>query len=60
LKRFKSENFEVKNVRFGRSITGKDEIIEKIEQDRRNSIHDIDKDLNIDYKTVLNHLEKIE
>jgi len=33
--------------------------MEKVEQDRHISSHDIDKKLlNIDYKTVLNHLEK--
>jgi len=32
--------------------------MEKVEQDRHISGHDIDKELNIDQKTVLNHLEK--
>jgi len=45
--------------RSDRLITGKvDEIMEKVEQDRRISNHDIGKELNIDYKSVLNHLEK--
>jgi len=35
-----------------------DEIMEKVEQDRHISSYDIDKELNIDYKTVLNHLKK--
>jgi len=35
-----------------------DEIMEKVEQDRHISSHDISKELNIDHKTVLNHLEK--
>jgi len=32
--------------------------MEKVEQDQYISSHDIGKELNIDYKTVLNHLEK--
>jgi len=32
--------------------------MKKIEQDRHISNHDIDKEINIDHKTVLNHLEK--
>jgi len=32
--------------------------MEKVEQDQRISNHDIDKELNIDHKTVLNYLEK--
>jgi len=32
--------------------------MEKIEQDRHIGSHDIGKELNIDHKTVLNHLEK--
>jgi len=61
-KRFQSRNFDVEGApRSGRLITGKvDEIMEKIEQDPHISSHDIDKELNIDYKTVLNHLEKTE
>jgi len=61
-KLFQSENFYVKDAsRSGRPITGKvDEIIEKVEQDRHISSHDIGKELNIDYKTVLNCLEKVE
>jgi len=59
-KRFQSGNFDVKNAPcFGRPIIEKiDEIIEKIEQNRHISSHDISKELNIDHKTVLNHLEK--
>jgi len=60
-KRFlESGNFDVKDaVRSGRPITGKvDEIIEKVEQNRYISSYDIGKELNIDYKTVSNHLEK--
>jgi len=33
--------------------------MEKVEQGRYISSHDIGKDLNIDYKTILNHLEKV-
>jgi len=41
------------------SITGKvDEITKKVEQDWHISSYDICKELNIDHKTVLNHLEK--
>jgi len=40
------------------SIGKVDEIVEKVEQDRHISSHDIDKKLNINHKTVLNHLEK--
>jgi len=32
--------------------------MEKVEQDQYISSYDIGKELNIDYKTVLNHLEK--
>ena len=40
-------------------IAGKvDEIMEKMEQDRHISSHDIGKELNIDHKIVLNHLKK--
>jgi len=51
---FQSGKFNVKDAsRFGRSITGKvDEIMEKVEQDWHISSYDIDKELNIDYKTV--------
>jgi len=73
-KRFQSRNFDVKIFyikifdvnnfdasRSGRLITGKvDEMMEKVEQDRHISSHNIDKELNIDYKTILNHLEKTE
>jgi len=59
-KRFYSGNFDVKGAhRSGRLITGKvDKIMEKVKQDWHISSHDIGKELNIDYKTVLNHLEK--
>jgi len=59
-KRFQSENFDVKDVTCsGRSITGKvDKIMEKVERNRHISSHDINKELNINYKIVLNHLEK--
>ncbi|KOX77682.1 hypothetical protein WN51_09347, partial [Melipona quadrifasciata] len=40
-------------------ITGKiDEIMEEIEQDPHIGNHDIGKELNIDHKTVSNHLKK--
>ena len=60
LKRFQSGNFDVKDAtRPDRPITGKvDEIVEKIEQNRHIISRDNDKRLNIDYKTVSNHLEK--
>ena len=46
-------------VRSGRPITEKtDEIMEKIEQNRHVGSRDIGKGLNVDHKTVLNHLEK--
>jgi len=32
--------------------------IEKVEQDRHINSHNIDKELNINHKTVLNYLEK--
>jgi len=59
-KHFQSGNFYVKDAsRSDRPITGKvDEIMEKVEQDRYISSHDIGKKLNIDHKTVLKHLEK--
>jgi len=59
-KRFQSGNFDVKNApRCDRPIAEKvDKIMEKIEQDQHISSHDIGKELNIDHKTVLNHLEK--
>jgi len=59
---FQSRNFDVKDApRSGQSITGKvNEIIEKVEQDGHFGNHDIRKELNIDHKTVLNHLEKAE
>jgi len=59
-KHFQSRNFDVKDARCSdRPITGKvDEIMEKVEQDRHISSHDISKELNINHKIVLNHLEK--
>ena len=58
--RFRSRNFDVKDEpRFGRPTTEKsDEILEKIEQDRHISSHDIAYELNIHHQTVLNHLQK--
>ncbi|XP_020298171.1 histone-lysine N-methyltransferase SETMAR-like, partial [Pseudomyrmex gracilis] len=58
-KRFQSGNFDVKDApRSGRPITEKvDEIMKIIEQDRHISSHEIGKQLNIDHKTVLNHLQ---
>jgi len=58
-KRFQSENFDVKDtLRSGRPITEKvDEIMEKVEQDRHISSHDIVKKLNRNHKTILNHFE---
>jgi len=54
-KRFLSGNFNVKDApHSGRPITGKFvEIIEKIEQNRHVSNHDIGVELNIDHKTIL-------
>jgi len=58
IQRFQSGNFDVKDtLRSGRLITGKVEIMEKVEQDQHISSHDIDKELNINHKIVLNHLE---
>ncbi len=58
--RFRSGNFDVKDApRSGRPIVEKvDEIMEKIDQDRHISCHDIAKALNIHHQTVLNHLKK--
>ena len=58
--RFRSGNFDVKDVpRSSRPITEKsDEIIEKIEQDRHISSHDIAYELNIHHQTVFNHMQK--
>jgi len=54
-KRFQSGNFYIKNVsRSDRPITE----MEKVEQDLHISSHDIGKELNIDHKTVSNHLKK--
>ena len=52
--RFRSRNFDVKDEpRSNRPITEKsDEILEKIEQDRHISSHDIAYELNIHYQTV--------
>jgi len=59
-KRFQSGNFYVKDApRSDRPISGKvDEIVEKVEQDTSAVMISHDKELNIDHKTVLNHLEK--
>ena len=58
--RFRSGNFDVKDEpRPGRPIVEKvDEIRYKIEVDRHISSRDIATELNIDHKTVLNHLHK--
>jgi len=57
-KRFQSRNFYVKDASCSdRSITGK--AMEKVKQDQHIGSHDINKELNIDHKIVLNHLEKI-
>ena len=58
--RFRSGNFDVKDEpRPGRPIVEKvDEILKKIEVDRHISSRDIATELNIDHKTVLNHLHK--
>ena len=58
--RFRSGNFEVKDEpRPDRPIVEKvDEILEKIEVDRHISSRDIATELNIDHKSVLNHLHK--
>jgi len=61
---FNPETFMSKMHFAGRPFTGKvDEIMEKVKQDRPKlniSGHDIGNELNIDHKTVLNHLEKAE
>ena len=59
-KRFQFWNFDVKDAPCsGRPMIAKvDDIIEKIEQDRHIGSRDIVKELNIDHKTVLNHLNK--
>lgn len=58
--RFRSGNFDVKDApRSGRPAFEKvDEILEKVDQDRHISSHDIALELNIHHQTVLNHLEK--
>lgn len=58
--RFRSGNFDVKDApRSGRPITEKvDEILQKIYEDRHISSYHIAEELNIDHKTVLNHLKK--
>jgi len=49
----------IKTLRAGRPIIEKvDEILQKIEEDRHISSYDIAAELNIDQKTVLNHLHK--
>ena len=55
LARYRSRNFDVKDEpRSGRPITKKsDKILEKIEQDRHISSHDIAYELNIGHQTVL-------
>ena len=58
--RFRSDNFDVKDEpRPGRPIVEQvDEILKRIEVDRYISFRDISTELNIDHKTVLNHLHK--
>ena len=57
---FRFGNFDVKDaLRFGRSITKKSKnILEKIEQDRHISSHDVAYELNIHHQTVLNNSQK--
>lgn len=58
--RFRSGNFDVKDVRrSGRPITVKvDKIFQKIHENRHIGTRVIAKELNINQKTVLNHLHK--
>ena len=58
--RFRIENFDVKDEpRSGRPITEKsDEIMEKVERDKHVSTVEIARELDIDHKTILNHLHK--
>lgn len=58
--RFRSGNFDVKDAsRSGRPVTEKaDEILQMVELDRHASTVDIAQALNIDQKTVWNHLQK--
>ena len=58
--RFRSGNFDVKDEpRPGRPIVEKvDEILQKVEVDRHISSRHMATELNIDHKTVLNHLHK--
>lgn len=58
--RIRSGEFDVEDApRSGRPIFEKaDTFIEKVEQDRHISSHELAKVLNIDHKTVLNHLYK--
>lgn len=58
--RFRSGNFEVKDEpRSGRPhVENFEEIFKKIHEDRHISTRDIAEELNMDQKTVLNHLKK--
>ena len=58
---FQSGNFDVKDLpRSGRPIVEKVyEVMEKIAQNRHISCHDITKEVNIHYQTVLNHLKRM-
>ncbi|KAG5314974.1 SETMR methyltransferase, partial [Acromyrmex insinuator] len=58
--RFYTGNFDVKDEpRSGQSITEKsDEIMEEVERDKHVSTVEIARELNIDHKTILNHLHK--
>ena len=56
------QNFDVKDEpHSGWPITEKsDETLEKVQQNQHISSHDIDYELNIHHRTVLNHLQKAE
>ena len=57
--RFHAGNFDVKDEpRSGRLITEKSDEMVKIERDKHVSTVEIARELNIDHKTVLNHLLK--
>jgi len=60
--RFRTGNFDVKNEpRSDRPITEKsDEIMIKVERDKRVSTMEIIRELGIDHKTILNHLHWIQ
>ncbi|GBP64269.1 Histidine decarboxylase [Eumeta japonica] len=60
--RFQSLNFDVKDEpRSDRLVTDKvDAILEKVEQDRHISSYNIAEQLEIDHKTALTHLKKLD